>query len=73
MDDTSPEAAEIYINLHRAMTQSERIARIFELCDFQAALQQSSVRAMYPDADEREVFLRETMVKAYGWDPDLHP
>jgi hypothetical protein len=36
---------------------------------------------MYPDAGEREVFLRvaarrldrETMIKVYGWDPKLHP
>jgi hypothetical protein len=81
MEDTSTGALEVYLQLHRNMTQGQRIARIFELCDFQAALQQSSVRAMYPDADEREVFLRvaarrldrETMIKAYGWDPDLHP
>ena len=81
MEDTSPKAAEVYLKLHRAMTQSERIARIFELCDFQAALQQASVRAMYPHADEKEVLLRvaarrfdrETMIKAYGWDPELHP
>jgi len=39
------------------------------------------VRAMYPEASEREIFLRvaarrldrETMVRAYGWDPELHP
>jgi hypothetical protein len=36
---------------------------------------------MYPRAGEREVFLRvaarrldrETMLRVYGWDPDLHP
>jgi hypothetical protein len=36
---------------------------------------------MYPDADEREVFLRvaarrlgrDLMIAACGWDPDLHP
>jgi len=81
MEDTSSKAAEIYLQLHRAMTQGERIARIFELCEFQAALQQASVRAMYPQADDREVLLRvaarrfdrETMIKAYGWDPELNP
>jgi hypothetical protein len=81
MNDTSPRATELYIELHRAVTQADRIARIFELCDIQAALQQLGVRAMYPEAGEREVFLRvaagrldrETMIKAYGWDPDRHP
>ena len=41
---------------------------------------EAGVRQMYPDAGEREVFLRaaarrldpETMVKVYGWDPRLH-
>ena len=62
------------------MTPGERVARVFELSAFQEGLQRSSVRSMYPDADEREVFLRvaarrldrETMIKVYGWDPDLH-
>jgi hypothetical protein len=81
MEDTSPKAAEVYVQLHRGMTQGERIARIFELCDFQSALQHASVRAMYPHADENEVLLRvaarrfdrQTMIKAYGWDPELNP
>ncbi len=81
MDDTSPQALAVYLQLVREMTPGERVARVFELSDFQIALQESSVRAMYPLADEREVlvrvaarrFDRETMIKAYGWDPDLHP
>jgi hypothetical protein len=81
MDDTSGRAAKVYVELHRGMTQGERIARVFELCDFQAALQFSSVRAMYPGAGEEEVLRRvaarrldrETMIKAYGWDPELNP
>jgi len=36
---------------------------------------------MYPEADEREIFLRvaarrldrDTMIKVYGWDPLRHP
>jgi hypothetical protein len=36
---------------------------------------------MYPQASEREVFLRvaarrldrDSMIRAYGWDPALHP
>ena len=79
-EDTDPKALELYIELHRKMTPGERIARAFELTTFNQALQWSSVRTMYPDADEREIFLRvaarrldrETMIRAYGWDPDLH-
>ncbi len=62
------------------MTPGERLARMFELCAFHDGLQYASVRKMYPDASEREVFLRvaarrldrDTMIRVYGWDPELH-
>jgi hypothetical protein len=80
-EDTDPAALEVFIDLHRKMTTGERAARIFELTEFQEGLQRSSVRSMYPEAGEREVFLRvaarrldrETMIRVYGWDPLLHP
>ena len=79
--DTSPEALRVFIDLHRKMTPGQRLAHVFEMNEFQEGLQRWSVRSMYPDADEREVFLRlaarrldrETMIKVYGWDPLLHP
>lgn len=78
--DTEPHALEFYLQLHREMTPSQRLAHVFELCDFQQGLQIANVRAMYPQADEREVFLRvaarrlgrDLMIEVYGWDPDLH-
>ena len=79
-EDTDAQALEVFIQLHRNMTPAERVARVFELTAFQENLQRSSVRSMYPDADEQEVFLRvaarrldrQTMIDVYGWDPDLH-
>lgn len=79
--DTDPKALEAFLEIHRRMTPGEKIARIFELTAFQESLQYASVRSMYPGAGEREVFLRvvsrrldrETMIKAYGWDPELNP
>jgi hypothetical protein len=79
--DTDPKALEVFLQLHRQMTPGQRAARIFEMVAFQEGLQYSSVRRMHPQADEREVFLRvaarrldrDTMIRAYGWDPDLHP
>lgn len=79
-EDTDPKALELYIQLHRELTPGERVARAFELTAFNEGLQRSSVRAMYPDAGEREIFLRvaarrldrDTMIRVYGWDPDLH-
>ena len=60
------------------MTEAERLARMFEMCEFQEALQTASVRTMYPEADDREVFLRvaerrlgpELARKVYGWSSD---
>ena len=80
-EDTDPKALAVFIELHRKMTPAERVARVFEMAAFQEGLQRSSVRSMYPQAGEREVFLRvaarrldrETMIRVYGWDPDLHP
>ncbi len=80
-DDTDPQALEFFIDLHRNMTPGQRVARVFELAEMQEGLQRASVKSMYPNADEREIFLRlaarrldrETMIRVYGWDPDLHP
>lgn len=79
-EDTTPKALEVFIELHRRMTPSQRLSHVFELTEFQEGLQRSSVRSMYPEADDREVFLRvasrrldrKTMIKVYGWDPELH-
>ena len=38
------------------MTPSQRVARVFELTEAHHAQQRESIRATYPEADEREVF-----------------
>lgn len=80
-EDTDPEALAVFLRLLRQMTPAQRVARVFELTAFQESLQRASVRAMYPQAGERERFLRmaarrldrDTMIKAHGWVPDQHP
>ena len=80
-EDTDPAALKLFIELHRCMTPGQRLARMFELNELHEGLQRSSVRAMYPGADEREVFLRvaarrldrDIMIRVYGWDPLEHP
>jgi hypothetical protein len=80
-EDTDPQALEVFIDVHRKMTPGERAAQIFELVAFMDGLQRSSVKSMYPNADEQEIFLRvvarrldrNDMIRVYGWDPDLHP
>lgn len=79
-EDTDPEALEVFIQLHRQMTPGQRVARVFELSALHEGLQRWSVKSMYPQADEREIFLRvaarrldrDTMVRVYGWDPEAH-
>lgn len=81
MSDTSSEALEVFLDIHRNMGPGERVTRMFEMIEFQNAMLESSIRDAHPEADDREVFLRaasrrlgrDIMIKAYGWDPDLHP
>ena len=79
--DTDSKTRDLYVELHRKMTQGERVTRVFELCDFQRSLQVASVRAMYPQADEEElrwrlaarVYGRELAIQMFGWDADGEP
>lgn len=53
---------------------------VFEMTELLLDAVKAGVRMQYPDADEREVFLRAaarrldraTMIGAYGWDPLEH-
>lgn len=76
--DTDPRAMEIWLGLLRRKTPGERIAIAFDLSDFAVRLSESGVRARFPEASEREIFLRsaalrlprDLMIRAYGWDPE---
>src|SRR6266498_2357291 len=70
--DTDPRALKAWLDLIRKMSPSEKFARVFELTDFVLACTRAGVRSMYPEAGEREIFLRaaarrldrETMIRA---------
>ncbi len=76
--DTDPRVMEVWISMLRAKTPGERMLMAFELSDFAVRVAESGVRARYPEASEREVFLRsaalrlprDLMIRAYGWDPE---
>lgn len=76
--DTDPRALEVWLELLGRKTPGERIAMALEASDFAVRVAESGVRARYPEASEREVFLRsaalrlprELMIRAYGWDPE---
>ncbi len=78
--DTEPKALEVFLDLQRKMSPAEKIVAIFQWSDFVMRFAEAGVRSQYPEADEREVFLRlaarrldrETMIRVYGWDPEAH-
>ena len=59
-DDTSPEAWRILVELYRNMSPKQRLERALELSDFLRSFCESGIRSQYPQASEREVFLRLT-------------
>ena len=78
--DTHPEAMEVWLDCIRQKTPGEKVAAVFEMNEMLMELVSSEIRRLYPHASEREVFLRraarrldrETMIRAYGWDPEEH-
>jgi hypothetical protein len=78
--DTDPRALEVFLDLQRKMTVSDKVQAIFGLTRMLWSFSEAGVRAQYPEADDREVFLRtaarrldrETMIRVYGWDPQAH-
>lgn len=81
LSDTTPEAQEVYFAILRRMSRGEKLQRVFEMVEMAHAMTEAQVRRQYPQADEREVFLRvvsrrlsrQQMIDAYGWDPEANP
>lgn len=77
--DTDPQALEVFVDLHRRMTASEKVDWVMRLNKMLLELSLADVREQYPEASEQEVFLRmaarrldrDLMMRAYGWRPDL--
>ena len=78
MADTSEEAFRVLIELNRKMSPGEKLARTLQWSSALKGLSEGSVRKMYPQAGEREVFLRaaarrlgwDVVKRVYGWDPE---
>ena len=77
--DTTPEAMKVFVELHRRMPVAQKLQMVFEISKMVLGLSAGGVRQRYPQASEREIFLRtaalhlprELMIRAYGWHPDL--
>jgi hypothetical protein len=61
------------------MSPAQKLRIVGELYDAAQMLARTGIRARHPDADEREMRLRlaalrldrETMVRWFGWDPEI--
>ena len=78
--DTSPEIEEMVMERYRQMTPQEKIAIIQGLNRTAMLMALAGIRMRHgPDLSERELQLRlaalwldrETMIKVYGWDPEV--
>ncbi len=76
--DTPPDVEEILLEGYRRMTPQQKLRRVGELQQLAESLAAGRIRAQYgADVSERELRLRraalrrdrETMIKAFGWDP----
>jgi hypothetical protein len=78
--DTTPVAHEVMVGLWRNMTPSRKMRIVLEsnqMCD---ELALAGIRRQYPAATEHEQRMRlaarridrDLMIKAFGWDPELH-
>ena len=75
--DTDLAAMAVWLDLLRSRSDDQRIAALFELIGFAWEMAEMGVRSRYPNATDREVFLRtaalhlsrDEMIRAYQWDP----
>jgi hypothetical protein len=75
--DTSPEALKVFYDIQRQRSGEQKLADTFDLSEGLFETAKQGVRVRYPKAPEREIFLRavatrlprESMIRAYGWDP----
>ena len=60
--DTSPEAWKVFIDLQRKLSPAEKLQQAFEWSEFIRRLAEAGLRQRYPNADDREIFLRTARI-----------
>ena len=76
--DTDPRALEVFLDLQRRLSADRKIALVFQMTETVIRLSEENERKLHPEASDREIFLRaaarrlgrETLIRAYGWDPE---
>lgn len=61
--DTSPAAAALQCDLYRRMTPADKARRVTALTQAASRLSLAGLRLRYPQADERELWLRLAVVR----------
>ncbi len=77
--DTDPKVEALLIERYRAMSAAEKLEIVRRLNRSLIALSEAGVRKRHPGIGERELCLRvaalrlprETMVRVFGWDPEI--
>jgi len=78
--DTSAAALAVFHEIQRKRPIGQKLVDVFDLSEGLFETVKAGIRLRYPEADEREVFLRavagrvprELMIRAYNWDPAEH-
>lgn len=78
--DTSAEALSVFHEIQRKRPVGQKLVDVFDLSEGLFETVKAGIRLRYPEADERQVFLRavasrvprELMIRAYGWDPAMN-
>ena len=79
LEDTSPDAERVLIELARATPVWRKFEQIAETTETCRAFAMAGLRKRYPDATEEElhrrlaalVLDRQTVIRVYGWDPQI--
>ena len=79
LEDTTPEAERVLIELARAAPVWRKFEQVAETTETCRAFAMAGLRNRYPDATPAElhrrlaalVLDRETVIKVYGWDPKI--
>jgi hypothetical protein len=78
--DTPPEVDALMFELWRRATPAQKLRKVLGIGKMVNDLVRGELRRCYPDATPREIELRlasrnldrETMIRAFHWDPELH-
>lgn len=76
--DTDPKAMEVWLDLQRRMPAGQKLTAVLAASHLVLQMYEAGVRLQYPEADDREIFLRvaarhldrDLMIGVYGWDPE---